>query len=96
MGWADLFNGAIDEVAIYDHALTPERIQAHYAAATAASAGPILGISVAGGKIILTWSGGTLQSASQITGPFKDVAGASSPFTVVPATASAQFYLLRQ
>jgi hypothetical protein len=24
------FNGAIDEVAIYDHVLTPERVAAHY------------------------------------------------------------------
>ena len=33
----DYFNGGIDEVAVYNTALTPARIQAHYSAATTAS-----------------------------------------------------------
>ena len=45
-GWADNFNGAIDQVAIYSTALSPYRVAAHYltgkdgtTALTVASAG---------------------------------------------------------
>lgn len=36
------------------------------------------------GQLVLTWTGGTLQSAPAITGPYADVTGASSPFTNAP------------
>jgi hypothetical protein len=38
----------------------------------------------ANGSITITYSGGTLQAAPAITGPFTDVAGATSPFTFTP------------
>jgi hypothetical protein len=96
MGWSDLFAGSIDEVAIYDHALTADRVQAHYtAASTSTTPGPSIGISLAGGKVTLTWSSGTLQSAAVVTGPFADVQGAASPYTITP-TGTAAFYILRQ
>ena len=41
------------------------------------------GISVQGGNVVFTWSGtGTLQSADAVTGPYADVAGATSPRSV--------------
>jgi hypothetical protein len=95
-GWDDLFTGSIDEVGIYDHALTADRIQAHYTAATSIAALPSLGITrTADGKITITWTTGTLQSSALVTGGFKDVAGATSPYTV-PVSGSAQFFILRQ
>jgi len=40
----------------------------------------------ANGSITITWTGGgTLQSAASVTGPWQDVAGATSPFTLTPA-----------
>jgi hypothetical protein len=40
-----------------------------------------LTIQNTGNQVILTWPAGTLQSASQLTGPFNTVAGATSPYT---------------
>jgi hypothetical protein len=50
-----------------------------------------LTITHSGDNVILDWSSGTLQSASQITGPFSDVPGATPPYTNTP-TAAQQFY----
>jgi hypothetical protein len=92
-GWADNFAGTIDEVAIYNSALTPARVQAHYAAATSASSTAALAIASVGGKVSLTWAGGTLQQSDKVTGPFVDVPGATSP-RAVTLTGSTQFYRL--
>lgn len=44
-----------------------------------------IGISQAGGQITISWqAGGVLQSADLITGPWTNVAGASSPFSATP------------
>ena len=48
----------------------------------------------ADGTVTITYTG-TLQGAASVDGPFTPVAGASSPFTVNPADANAQFYLAR-
>ena len=41
----------------------------------------------ADGKIIVTWEGGgTLQAAGSITGPWQDVTGATSPYTLTPSS----------
>lgn len=41
----------------------------------------------ADGKITVTWEGGgTLQAAQSITGPWQDVPGATSPYTLTPTT----------
>ncbi|MDB6122661.1 MAG: LamG domain protein jellyroll fold domain protein [Pedosphaera sp.] len=83
------FNGLIDEVAFYNYALTPSRIQAHFAA----SAQP-LKISRSGGQITLTWPAGTLQQADNVTGTYSDVAGATSPYTI-SASVAQKFYRIR-
>ncbi len=54
--------------------------------------GPRLSISLSGGMITITWSGGgTLQEADSVTGPWTDVTGASSPYTTA-ADAPHKFY----
>jgi beta-glucanase (GH16 family) len=53
-----------------------------------------LTIQFSAGDVILTWSGGTLQSATIVSGPWDDVSGATSPRTNSPATAQ-EFYRLR-
>jgi hypothetical protein len=95
-GWADNFAGAIDEVAIYDKALSPTQIEVHYTAGTSTTtAPPTLSIGLASGKVVLTWNSGTLQQATAITGPFADVAAAASPYTVSGNSATG-FYRVRQ
>jgi hypothetical protein len=49
-----------------------------------------------GGQVQLQWvGGGTLQSATNVTGPWSDVSGAVSPF-LQPTTNSAQFFRVKQ
>lgn len=55
---------------------------------------PTLSIARNGATAAITFEG-TLQSATSVTGPFSDVAGAASPYTP-PAGASAQFYRARR
>lgn len=51
---------------------------------------PTLAISTTPTAVTITYTG-TLQSATNVTGPYSDVAGATSPYTV-PTTAGAMFY----
>lgn len=59
-----------------------------YMAKPVAAAPKISAITLgADGKITLTWDGdGTLQAAESITGPWQDVAGATSPYVLSPTS----------
>lgn len=95
-GWEGLFKGAIDEVAIYDTALAPARIQALYTTAVSGATQPIsLSIARNGASARLVWSGGTLQQADALNGTYSDVAGAASPLDVTPAIGG-KFYRVRR
>src|SRR5207249_3438966 len=52
--------------------------------------GPTLSITRTGTGLSITFTG-TLQSADDVTGPFTDVAGATSPFAITP-NANHKFY----
>lgn len=95
-GWADHFAGLVDEVAIYDRALTPAQIQTHYT--TAQSGAQTLSLAIAktaSGQVEITWSAGILQEADTVDGTFRDLLSARSPYTP-PAGPSLKFYRLRQ
>jgi hypothetical protein len=50
-----------------------------------------------GNNLVLSWPDGwTLQSATNVVGPYFDVLGASSPYTVQTAAEPQQFFRLRQ
>jgi hypothetical protein len=91
MGWDGgpdrLFTGGIDEVAIYDYALAPENILAHY---NAAKFGPLLTITHSTNNVVLTWPVGTLQAAPDVTGTYTNVVE-TSPYSV-PANEAQKFY----
>ena len=62
----------------------------------AVSVGPTLTAARAGRNVVITWTGShVLQSALSATGPYRDVTGASSPYTNSPPLARAQFFRLR-
>ncbi|MCC7374618.1 MAG: hypothetical protein IT581_08175 [Verrucomicrobiales bacterium] len=52
------------------------------------------GITSQGGNVIVTYVSGILQSADAVTGPYTDVAGATSPYTT-PHAGSQKYYRLR-
>jgi len=96
------FRGRISHVAIYDFALSTNQIAAHYSSGTNSPGvtPPTPGIlaiaNVGGGQIQLTWDfSGTLQSATNVAGPYNDEPAAVSPYTV-PTTNGLMFYRVRQ
>lgn len=46
------------------------------------------------GQPVVIWTGGVLQSAPNVTGPYTDMTGATSPYTNTPSAAQ-QFYRVR-
>jgi hypothetical protein len=99
-GWENYFAGAIDEPAIYDHALTASQVRSHYAAGVSGAGQPppnklTLAISLSSGKPLITWATGTLQVSDTVPGTFTDVSPApTSPYT--PPNATTKFYRLKQ
>ncbi len=74
-GEFNTFQGTVDETAVYNYALSPAQVQAHYAASvylTVTKTGPT--------SVSLTWPVGTLQSATTVTGPYTDIPAATSPY----------------
>ncbi|SPE52242.1 exported hypothetical protein [Verrucomicrobia bacterium] len=55
------------------------------------SSAVILGYQVVGHNLVLTWSQGTLYSASQVQGPYTQVVGANSPYTT-PLTGPQMYF----
>jgi hypothetical protein len=78
-------NAGTEDVAIYNYALTPAQVQAHYLNKAS------LSISQVNGQTILTWPIGTLLGTSDLTKPFLPISGATSPYTV-PAGSPQFFY----
>jgi Concanavalin A-like lectin/glucanases superfamily len=94
-GWGDNYAGGVDEVAIYDKALSASQVAAHYAGATVESI--VLSISRTNGAVVVSWTGaGLLEQATTLTGSPNDwtyvtPAPAGNSYTV-PAGAPAAFY----
>jgi hypothetical protein len=96
--------GGLDELALWDRALTASEVTALYNAGqsgkeitsivlTPPAGGGTLKASVSGGNITVTWSSGTLQSATSATGPWTNVPGAAGgTFTESISGAAAKFY----
>jgi hypothetical protein len=91
-GWTNEFAGSIDEVAIYNKALSPTSISAHYSAAVSTSV--TLNIALSSGVVSVSWSSGTLQQASAINGPWSDLI-TTSPYQP-PSTSAAMFYRIKE
>jgi len=82
------FNGALADVAIYNKALPSELILDHYNATVE------LSIAQSGTNVVLSWPVGTLQSATNVNGPYTKVSSATSPFTNA-ISLTQQFYRLQ-
>jgi hypothetical protein len=88
----------IDDVGIWRRALTPSDVQSIYAAGATGNGfdtfGPVQLASkwTSTGQLQISWQQGTLQSATNLTGPWTAVTGATAPVYVVAPTNSQQFY----
>ncbi|HLH56083.1 MAG TPA: DUF2341 domain-containing protein [Verrucomicrobiae bacterium] len=104
LGNAFGLHGAMDEARIQQGVSSDNWVWANYMTVAANSsfesyagvAGSSNTVTVhkANGQIVLSWDQGTLQSATSVTGPYTDVTGAQSPYTV-PATGPEQFYRVK-
>ena len=91
-GTSRAFYGGIDEVALYDYALTPYKVANHYHYATTGQVlPPTVSISRSADAVVITWFGNELQSADEATGPWTTVDTTASPLTVSP-TGAKKFY----
>ena len=88
--------GLIDDIGIWDRVLSADEVSALYnggtgvALSTAVGGGAGITISRSATGVTITFEG-TLQSSDSVTGPYTDVAGATSPADV-PLSGAAQFF----
>jgi hypothetical protein len=92
--------GDIDDLGVWHKALTPLEASAIYLAGVSnqlsfVGAPVTLNITKSGSTVTLTWVAGILQSSDNANGPFADVSGSSSPFTV-STSAAKKFYRVKQ
>jgi hypothetical protein len=82
------WNGLIDEVMIFNRALSATEINALYFGVPTSA---VLTIAPDGNNLRLTWPGGKLLEADDINGPWTTNNAATSPFLVTPSAAR-KFY----
>jgi hypothetical protein len=80
------FVGYVNDVAIYNYALSANEIAAQYVAGGGIPSVPFISIGSSGGNIVITYTG-TLLSSTNVAGPYNPVAGATSPYTNAPSNA---------
>lgn len=96
LGWGGLFNreldhfrGGIDEVAVFERALTPQEILGMYQAAGVVW----LTIRPLDGQLEIQWPRGVLEESPTIPGSWSAVSGASPPVYLAPLSAAgSRFY----
>jgi len=94
------FNGLMDDARIENAVRSPAWVWASWATVAGsnfATFGTVVPATVTlywqiiNSQLVLTWTSGILQSAPTITGPYADVTGASSPYTIPPSSAQQYF-----
>jgi hypothetical protein len=98
------FHGLIDEARIRGDISSSNWVWASYMTvaqnssfenySAISSSAVALTIQNIGGKIVVTWPNGTLQSASQVTGQYNDLTGVTSPYTNTPS-GTQQYYRVK-
>ena len=83
------FNGSLDEVALFNYALSAEDVLNLYQAVGA----PTLTIARSGNQVLLTWPQGTLLEADELSSSWKTNT-ATSPYLLTP-TGARKFYRLQ-
>jgi hypothetical protein len=85
------FNGIIDEVAVFNYALTPPQVLNLYNSGNTPP--PVtLTIQRSGPDLVLSWSSGTLQENTSLTGTWSAVTGAAPPSHTVTPSGTQKFY----
>lgn len=99
-GNRDYFDGVLDEFAVYNKALTTERVSQLYQIGQAGGdteppAASITDVRVQDGNIIITWEGeGQLEAADSVTGPYTPVNNNQNPYSEPVSGANQRFFRL--
>ena len=88
------FGGAIAQAAFFTNALSAAQVQSTYKAATTPSLPTFSAWNESGGVLDLSWTYGTLQTATNVTGPYEDLERAISPFST-SMTNGQQYFRIR-
>jgi hypothetical protein len=81
------WDGGVGDVAVYNYVLSPQQIQNHFQNTTRLTA------VKSGSNVVITWGAGTLQSSTNVGGPYSDVSGTpTSPYTNSVSGPSRLFY----
>jgi hypothetical protein len=88
------FAGQICDVAFFTNALTAGQVEAIYLTASTLLPEMLTLTKAGAGQLQLNWNYGTLQTATNVTGPYLDITNASSPYVIV-TTNSQQFYRVK-
>jgi hypothetical protein len=86
-----IFNGDLDEVAVFDYTLSPAQFAQLYSAATV-SATVTLTIQQHGSDLILGWPQGILLQAPTVNGPWTTNSAAAPPSYTVSPSETQMFY----
>ena len=94
-GYNEQFLGNINDVAIFNYALSSSQVQTLYQAGVALPEAGLTLTNLAGSNAELNWNYGTLQSAANVYGPYTDLTNATQPF-LVPETNVQLFFRVRE
>ncbi len=89
------FVGRINDVAIFNYALSSNQVQTLYQAGVSLAPAGLTLTSMGGNEAELNWNYGTLQSATNAAGPYVDMTNATQPY-VIPVTNAQQFFRVRE
>ncbi len=89
--------GNIDDLGIWRRALTPLEVGAIFTAGMnkVSFVGTAVDPTITINGSVITYDGGVLQESATLAGPYGDIPGAASPYTV-PADTGAKFYRVKQ
>jgi hypothetical protein len=88
------FIGNLDEVGLFNYALTPDQLNLLYNVAVTGLPPVVLQVQSSGKNVILSWPQGILQQATNLLGPWVDNGAATSPSTNA-ATEGQMFYRVK-
>jgi len=81
------WDGGVEDLAVYNYVLSPQQIQNHFQNTTRLTVVP------SGSNVVVTWGAGTLQSSTNVVGPYTNVSGnPTSPYTNSLGGSSKLFY----
>lgn len=90
----DVFNGRMDEVAVFNYTLSPAQIGTLYRIAIQGA--PLtLSYQKIGANLVLSWPRGTLLQAANLAGPWTTNLAATSPYSLAPDESQMFYRLLR-